>query len=120
MIGFPEIQIGVFLAAHTYAGRVGPNIADVAPIGNHQALAVFVDEHGAIVNAIDFEMVGSIEMAEGLEIGVPKALVVKHPKSGTVTIERDELVVGSLESGFVVARPGEFPANRSTCSGGKA
>ena len=111
MFGFPKIEIRVFLAAHTYARRVGPNIADLAPIGDGQALAVFVDEHGLVFDAVDFEMVRRVEVADGFEVGARKSLIVEHAHGGLVACQVDELVVGGFERGLVVAGARELTAD---------
>ena len=114
MIRVPKIEVGILLAAHTYSRRVGPNITGVAPVCDHQALAVLVDEHRAIVDAVDLEMVRRFEMAEGLEVRAPQALIVEHAGGVGIALEVNELVIGRFEIGLVIFRPRQLPANRWT------
>jgi len=95
---FSQVEVGVFLAATAIAGDVGANVADVAPISNEQAFAVFVNEHGALVNRVNLEFVGCGEMTQRFKVHASKTLVGDHSASAFIAIETDGFAIGRLQS----------------------
>src|SRR5882757_7438846 len=109
-----QIEIGIFLAAHTCARRVGPNIANLAPVRDRQPLSIFVHEHRPRVYGIDLKMARRIEVPHYLKVCSPKPLVVQDPHRRLVAFQIYLFVVAHLERGLIAGRPDQRPAQRKT------
>src|SRR6266436_3092682 len=96
-VALAQVEIGVFLAAHALAWTVSANITDIAPIGDHEALAVLVHEHGLTGDGVDGKAIGFGEMADRFQVAARKARVVQDVHGVVVALEVNRLIVAGIE-----------------------
>src|SRR6185295_8195970 len=88
-----QIEIGFTLAAPARPRFVAANGANVAPVGDGEALAVLDDVKRAGVERLDLKTVSREKMALGFESHAGQALIVEHVQSRFVAFERDALAI---------------------------
>ncbi len=106
-----QIKLGFALAAPAGARLILTYGADLAPIGHHQALAIFDHVERTRIERVHLKAVRGGEVALGFEVQPGQPLVVQDMLGRSIARQHDQLMVCGLDSGRLILALDQLAVN---------